>query len=89
MDRDELNALPYLDAVIREGLRLYAPVPSTIRNATQDVEIPLGVPIQDRYGKTLSSVRLNKGTTMLIRELRRVTPTRTANSSHPHLERFH
>lgn len=65
--RDELNALPYLDAVIREGLRLYSPVPGTVRNTTRAVEIPLGVPVQDRHGKTISSVHVKKGTTMFIR----------------------
>ena len=33
---DELNALPYLDAVVRETMRVHAPVPSSIRIATRD-----------------------------------------------------
>ena len=67
--REELNALPYLDGVIREGLRLCSPVPGTVRNTVQAAEIPLGVPVQDRYGKTISSVKVAKGTTMFIRKL--------------------
>lgn len=38
---DEVNALPYLDAVIRETLRLYAPVQGTTREVLQDCVIPL------------------------------------------------
>ncbi|OBZ66502.1 hypothetical protein A0H81_13684 [Grifola frondosa] len=33
---DELMSLPYLDAVIRETLRVHAPVPATMRVATKD-----------------------------------------------------
>jgi hypothetical protein len=66
--RDELNALSYLDGVIRESLRLNSPVPGTVRNAVQAVEVPLGVPVQDRYGNTISSVKLAKGTTLFVRE---------------------
>lgn len=47
---DELNTLPYLDAVVRETLRLYAPVASTSRNAEEDCVIPLAEPIIDRNG---------------------------------------
>lgn len=33
---DELNSLKYMDWVVRETMRLYAPVPSTVRMATKD-----------------------------------------------------
>jgi len=38
---DELNALPYLDCVVRETLRIHAPVPSTVRIAMKDDVLPL------------------------------------------------
>ena len=47
---DELNALPYLDAVIREALRLYSPVCVTVREARKDDVIPLNNPYTDRHG---------------------------------------
>lgn len=53
---DELNALPYLDAVVRESLRIYAPVPSTIRVATQDDVLPLEKPFKDRNGVLCDSI---------------------------------
>ncbi|EDV47322.1 probable cytochrome P450 311a1 [Drosophila erecta] len=39
MDLDELNGLPYLEALIKEVLRLYTIVPSTGRQTTQSTEI--------------------------------------------------
>jgi hypothetical protein len=53
---DEINALPYLDCVIRETLRVHAPVPSTIRVAMEDDVLPLSEPFVDKTGKTLSEV---------------------------------
>ena len=38
---DELNALPYLDAVVRETLRIHSPVPISVRMATRDDTIPV------------------------------------------------
>lgn len=38
---DELKALPYLDMVIRESLRLYAPVFVSRRVATKDTALPM------------------------------------------------
>ena len=53
---DELNGLPYLDAVVREALRVHAPVPSTLRVATQDDILPLGEPIKDKYGRVMDGI---------------------------------
>lgn len=48
---DELNALPYLDGVVRETLRLHTPVASTLRVAVKDDILPLSTPVTDRDGK--------------------------------------
>jgi cytochrome P450 len=53
---DELNALPYLDAVVRETLRIHSPVGSTMRMATQDDILPLGEPIKDKYGRMMDTI---------------------------------
>lgn len=47
---EQLNSLPYLDAVVKESLRLYAPVPSVLRVAAQDDVIPLSHPLKDKKG---------------------------------------
>jgi cytochrome P450 len=38
---DELKALPYLDMVVRESLRLYTPLCVTMREATKDTALPM------------------------------------------------
>ncbi|KAF8513725.1 cytochrome P450 [Hysterangium stoloniferum] len=65
-DMDEINALPYLDGVVRETLRLYSPVPSTVRVATQDDVVPLGVPVKDKNGILRNELRVKKGDTMFL-----------------------
>ena len=54
---DELNALPYLEAVVRETMRVYAPVSGTIRVADKDDVIPLERPYVDTKGIVHDSVR--------------------------------
>ncbi|KAI0795607.1 cytochrome P450 [Abortiporus biennis] len=63
---EELNALPYLDAVIRETLRVHAPVPSTMRAATQDDVIPVSRPYIDIHGQPQNFIRVAKGDFMVI-----------------------
>ncbi|KAI0357855.1 cytochrome P450 [Trametes cingulata] len=63
---DELMALPYLDMVVRESLRLYAPVPSTMRVATKDDIIPLDTPFVDRDGKVQDHVKIAAGNQVVI-----------------------
>jgi hypothetical protein len=65
--REDLAALPYLDSVIREVLRLWSPAPNTIRKATEAVVIPLSAPIEGRDGKMIESIALDKGTQLFIR----------------------
>lgn len=54
---DELNALPYLDAVVRETLRLYAPLPFTFRVSVKDDVLPLSTPVRDKVGKVHESLQ--------------------------------
>ena len=54
---DQLNSLPYLDNVIRETLRVHAPVPATTREATVDDVIPVEEPFVDRYGQVQDSIK--------------------------------
>lgn len=71
---ETLNSLPYMDAVIRETLRLNAPAPGTLREAKQDTVIPLSMPVIGRDGKQINNVRINKGTVVFI-------PILTVNTS--------
>ncbi|EMD33505.1 hypothetical protein CERSUDRAFT_118080 [Gelatoporia subvermispora B] len=63
---DELNALPYLDAVVRETLRFHSPIPYSFREATKDDVIPLNTPYTDTRGEAHNSVKIDKGTTVII-----------------------
>ncbi|KAF7300110.1 hypothetical protein MKEN_01334200 [Mycena kentingensis (nom. inval.)] len=58
---DELNALPYLDKVVRETLRAYAPVVFVQRMAMQDDVLPLGKPVLDGQGREVNSLPIRKG----------------------------
>ena len=54
---DELNALPYLDGVIRETMRLHPPAGYTERAATTETVIPLDKPYVDNHGVTQTTLR--------------------------------
>lgn len=55
---DELMALPYLDMVVKETLRLNAPVTSTMKSAFHDDVIPVKDPYTDRFGNIRTEIRL-------------------------------
>ena len=59
---DQLNSLPYLDAVVHETLRLHAPVSHTMRLAAKDTVIPLSEPILDSRGVRRNEIRLAHST---------------------------
>jgi cytochrome P450 len=55
---DELNALPYLDCVIKETMRVHAPVPSSIRTTgPADIWVPLGTPVEDKHGNMIDGIK--------------------------------
>ena len=54
---DELENLPYLDAVIRETLRLYSPVANTVRVAMRDDVIPTDEEWVDAKGVRRQGIR--------------------------------
>ncbi|GLB35567.1 putative cytochrome p450 [Lyophyllum shimeji] len=63
---DELNALPYLDMVVRETMRLHAPVPTSMREAVRDDIIPLSKPFTDRKGVVHDTIKVRKGQALHI-----------------------
>ncbi|KAJ7052294.1 cytochrome P450 [Mycena amicta] len=66
LSMDELNALPYLDCVVREALRIHSPAPSTLRVATQDDVVPLARPFKDVNGVLRETLEVRKGQTIVI-----------------------
>lgn len=63
---DELMALPYLDAVCREILRLYPPVPSIARVSKKDAVVPLSTPIKGHDGSEIQEITIPKNTQITV-----------------------
>ncbi|PVF92144.1 cytochrome P450 [Serendipita vermifera] len=63
---ESLEALPYLDAVVRETLRYDPPVDVSARVAMQDDIIPLEKPIVLKDGRTVDHLEVKKGDQWLI-----------------------
>ncbi|KAJ6573989.1 cytochrome P450 [Mycena vulgaris] len=64
MQADTIEALPFLDAVVRETLRVIPPVHGTVRVATTDDLIPVSHPITLRNGKVIHEnehIHIRKG----------------------------
>ncbi|KAJ7145531.1 cytochrome P450 [Mycena epipterygia] len=63
---EELNALVYLDWVVKETLRVYPPVAYVTRTAVAEDILPLGAPYADSQGVSHNSLCIPKGTTVRV-----------------------
>ncbi|KAJ7067692.1 cytochrome P450 [Mycena belliarum] len=63
---DELNSLPYLELVVRETMRVHAPVVFLSRMAMEDDVLPLAKPYIDQNGQAHESLPIPKGLVMHI-----------------------
>ncbi|KAF8908659.1 cytochrome P450 [Gymnopilus junonius] len=63
---DQLVNLPYLDAVCRETLRLYAPVSTMSRTTRQDIILPLSKPITGLDGREMHDIFVPNNTNIII-----------------------
>ncbi|KAA1472336.1 cytochrome P450 [Dentipellis sp. KUC8613] len=63
---DELNELPYLDAVTRETLRLYPPFPMIHRTVSEDAVLPVASPIVGVDGTKMSELHVTKNTGIIV-----------------------
>jgi cytochrome P450 len=61
LDYDSLQKLPYLDAVIKEGLRLHPASPQTERVCLTEDVIPLSKPVRGTDGTMMTSIRVKPG----------------------------
>jgi len=61
LDFEELAKLPYLDAVIKEGIRIHPASPQTERVCLEDDVIPLSKPIKGVDGTVMTSIRVKAG----------------------------
>ena len=66
MDELSETSLPYLDAVVRESLRLHSPVPFAARKAARDDVIPLGTPYTDTRGRVHHELHVKAEDTIFV-----------------------
>ncbi|CAE6371415.1 unnamed protein product [Rhizoctonia solani] len=63
--KEEVLELPYLDAVVKEALRLYPPASYLGRVCEEDTVVPLSYPISTASG-TITSLPIRKGTRLAL-----------------------
>ncbi|KAI0669528.1 cytochrome P450 [Trametes maxima] len=62
----DFEAMPYLQAVLKEILRFYPAVPHTYRQSLHDDVLPLSKPITTREGKVVSEIPIRAGLRVIL-----------------------
>ncbi|KAI0800178.1 cytochrome P450 [Fomes fomentarius] len=62
----DFEAMPYLQAVLKEILRFYPAVPHTYRQSLHDDVLPLSKPIVTRSGKTIHEIPIRAGLRLIL-----------------------
>lgn len=65
-DFQRILSEPYLDACLREALRVHTPVTNTMRIARNDDCVPVSQPYRDKAGQLRDHIRLKKGDIITI-----------------------
>jgi cytochrome P450 len=63
---EELMSLPYLDAFVREILRVDAPVPEIYREVIEDDIIPTSMPSYDAKGRLVGAIPVKRGQVIVL-----------------------
>ncbi|TDL23921.1 cytochrome P450 [Rickenella mellea] len=63
---DTIPKLEYLDAVVKEGLRIHPAAPQTERVAMRDDVLPLLTPIKTKDGQVLTTFKVRKGQVLYV-----------------------
>ncbi|OSC96592.1 cytochrome P450 [Trametes coccinea BRFM310] len=66
LDFDSFTQLPYMDAVIRETIRLYPGFYMASRVSPEDTVLPLRNPIQGKNGELMNELHVPAGTTVWL-----------------------
>jgi cytochrome P450 len=66
LTHDQLVSLPFLEAVCRESLRLYPPLPGVMRTTRSDAILPLSTPIHDVNGRKVHEVFVPANTDVFV-----------------------
>ncbi|KAK0438173.1 cytochrome P450 [Desarmillaria tabescens] len=64
LSSNEYDSMPFLNATIKENLRLHPIAPTLMRRAVQDDSLPLSEPIITEDGKILKDIPIPKGQTI-------------------------
>ncbi|EJF60674.1 cytochrome P450 [Dichomitus squalens] len=62
----DFEAMPYLQAVLKEILRFYPAVPHTFRQSLRDDVLPLSKPVTTRSGKVITELPIRAGLRLIL-----------------------
>jgi cytochrome P450 len=61
----DYDNMPFLNAIIKEGLRMHPIVPQLFRKAGRDDIIPIAEPVTTKEGRVIKEIPVSKGQTVL------------------------